>query len=70
MDKDEDLIYLIYSGSRWMGVLFPGVKRNRPSKEYWLTYVVDYHGKLNHLLPYAAFNLLRNMGHLLDQVCS
>ena len=38
-----DSFYMFYSGSRWLGMVFPGEELANHGRDYWRSYVKDFH---------------------------
>ncbi|KAL7535670.1 hypothetical protein ACHAXR_006658 [Thalassiosira sp. AJA248-18] len=43
LNSFEDQLYLIYTGSRWLGTAYPGVRMARRPKDWWKAYMIDFH---------------------------
>ena len=43
VDPDKDQVFLVYTGSRWLGVHFIGTKQNSPTRDFWRGYVQNFH---------------------------
>ena len=55
----EDEMYLMYTGSRWLGTVYYGAKLANLSGDYWTDYVKEYHGKTNRFVSFP----LKHMGY-------